>query len=236
MTNSTKISRLLICLFITVAATAQTKVDASKIMNDIKNGKDVVYKNTTIVGTLDFTFMEEKLDKLPRRKKSSWWNSGNKSNKIKKLIKNNVSFVNCVFEDNVLAYIHDENSGYTFTADFDGDAIFKHCTFNKMAMFKYSHFNEKTDFERSKFNNSSTFKYAEFSNNVSFANAIFKESATFKYSKFHNGISFNNAKFEEDLNLKYTKVSGKFDIKGMFVAFDIDSKYTKINGEKFRYH
>jgi len=232
----TTLSTVIIVLFLTLSITAQKKINASDIMRDIKKGKDISYKNATIVGTLDFTFMEEQLDKLPRKKRSSWWNSGNKSNNIKKVIKNNVSFINCVFEDNVFAYIHDEDSGYTFTANFDDDVIFKKCIFKEMAMFKYSHFEEKANFEGSKFNNSSTFKYAKFSNNVSFANTVFKESATFKYSKFHDGVSFNNAKFEEDLNIKYTKVSGEFEIKGMFVAYDIDSKYTKINGKKFSYH
>ncbi|MFT4576714.1 MAG: hypothetical protein ACI9SI_001646 [Polaribacter sp.] len=232
----TTLSTVTIALFLTLSITAQKRINAADIMRDIKNGKDIRYKNVTIVGILDFTFMEEQQDKLPRKKRNSWWNTGSKSNKIKKNIKNNVSFVNCVFEDSVFAYIHDEDSGYTFTANFNGDAIFKKCVFKEMAMFKYSYFEEKADFEGSEFNDSSTFKYAKFSNNVSFANTLFKESATFKYSKFNDGVSFNNAKFEEDLNIKYTQIFGEFDIKGMFVAYDIDSKYTKINGEKFSYH
>lgn len=229
-------STFILALFLSITISAQKKIDARKIMSDIKNGKDITYKNATIVGTLDFTFMDDAQDKLPRRKRKSWWNSGNKSNLIKKTIKNKVSFVDCVFEDNVFAYVHDEDSGYTFIANFDNDAIFKNCTFKELAMFKYSHFHEKANFEGSKFNDSSTLKYAKFSNNVSFANTVFKETATFKYSKFHDGVSFNNAKFEEDLNIKYTKVFGKFDIRGMHVAYDIDSKYTKINGAKFSYH
>lgn len=232
----TAFSTLMIALFLSVTVSSQKKIDARKIMKDIKNGKDITYNNATIVGTLDFTFMDDALDKLPRRRRNNWWNTGNKSNNIKKIIRNKVSFVNCVFEDNVFAYIHDEDSGYTFTASFDDDAIFKNCTFKEMAMFKYSHFDEKASFEGTKFNDSSTFKYAEFNNNVSFANTVFRETATFKYSKFYDGVSFNNAKFEEDLNIKYTKVSGKFDIKGMKVAYDIDSKYTKINGERFSYY
>ena len=37
---------------------------------------------------------------------------------LKKLIEEKISFVNCTFKDDVLAYIPDEDSGYTFTASF----------------------------------------------------------------------------------------------------------------------
>ncbi len=255
MKNSTKIAAFCICLLITISLTAQTRVNASKLMNDIKNGKDIVYKNTTIVGVLDFTFMDEQSDKLPKKKKR-WWNQGG-DNKIKKQITSKISFVNCTFEDDVFAYIHEENTQYTFVANFERDVLFKDCTFKEMALFKYSDFEEKADFTGSKFNGestfkkanfkstvsfsntfygeSSTFKYTKFKRNVSFENAIFKETATFKYTEFNNGVSFNKTRFEEDLDLKYTQVSGEFNIAGMHVEYEVDSKYTSINGEKFRY-
>ncbi len=256
MKNSTKIAALCICLFITVSITAQKKINASRIMDDIKNGKDIVYKNATIVGVLDFTFMDEQSKKLPTKKKR-WWNQGG-DNKIKKQITNRISFINCTFEDNVFAYIHEEDTQYTFVANFEDDVIFKNCSFKEMALFKYSDFEEKADFSDTKFKGestfkyadfksnasfsntfygeSSTFKYAKFKNNVSFARAIFKETATFKYAKFNNGVSFNKARFEEDLDIKYTKISGDFDIAGMHVEYEVDSKYTRINGEKFSYN
>lgn len=254
----TKIAGLFICLFITISLTAQRKINASKIMSDLKSGKSIVYKNATIVGTLDFTKMDEKLSKLPKRKKSSWWRNGSSDNKIVEEIKQRVSFENCTFEDNVYAYIHDEDSGYTFTADFNDDAIFKNCTFKEMAMFKYSSFEEAADFSDTKFNGISTFKDAkfksdvsfvntrhdedatfkntQFSNKVSFANSTFKESATFKYAQFKEGVSFNKTRFEHDLDLKYTEIYGEFDVTGMHVEYEVDSKYTRINGEKFTYN
>jgi hypothetical protein len=223
----------LIAFLITSVGFAQKTVNASDIMKDMKKGKDISYTNATIVGDLDFTYMDEKLVDLPKRKKKSWWKNGG-SNTVKHLIKSKVSFINCTFEDNVLAYIPDsENSGYTFVASFNDDAIFTGCTFERKAMFKYSKFNENASFEGVKFEDDTTFKYSEFDNNVSFAKATFKETATFKYTKFRDGVSFNNTDFQEDLNIKYTKVTGKFDIKGMKVAYEINSKYTKINGKGF---
>ena len=257
MRNFTKLAGLITCFLLTTSIVAQTKINASDIMKDIKSGKDITYKNATIVGELDFTFMDEQLKKLPKRKKSSWWNK-NSDNKVKKQISTKISFENCTFEDNVFAYIHDEDTGYTFVANFEDVAIFNKCVFKEMAMFKYSHFSNQADFTDSKFNGDTTFKYADFKKDISFSNAVFregstfkytifnrkvnfsnavfKESATFKYAKFKDGVSLNKTRFEEDLDFKYTKVNGDFDIAGMHVEYDIDSKYTNINGKKFRYN
>ena len=85
----TKLTTLILFLFIAVSATSQTRINAKDIMKDLKNGKTVSYKNATIVGVLDFTSMDEKLSKLPKRK-SSWWGTGSNSNKIVEEIKGKV--------------------------------------------------------------------------------------------------------------------------------------------------
>lgn len=231
---------------------AQRTINASDIMRDIKNGKTISITNATIEGVLDFTFMEDALPNLPKRKR--WWSNGG-SNTIEKQISNLISFTNCKFRDNVLAYIPHKESGYTFIANFEDNVSFKNCVFKRKAMFKYSEFEGDAYFSESKFLDDTTFKYAEFKERssfkntlfdepatfknadfdqfVSFANAIFKETATFKYTKFNNGVSFNSTKFNEDLIIKYTKVSGNFDITNMEVEYSIDSKYATINGKKF---
>ena len=93
---------------------AQKNIEASDIMKDIKEGKNISYQNVTIVGTLDFTFMDEALEKLPSKRKNSWW--GNSTNEIKNYIEVKISFTNCTFKDDVLAYIPHEDTGYTFNA------------------------------------------------------------------------------------------------------------------------
>ena len=244
----------LVFTLISFVSYSQKTVNAEDIIRDIKNGKDISISNATIEGTLDFTDMEEKLKDLPKRKKKWWINGGD--NMVKNRIEVNISFINCTFKDDVLAYYPDsEDSGYTFIASFYENAIFKDCTFERKAMFKYSAFDKKSSFENTKFQDDSTFKYAKFKNEISFANtnfeneatfkyaefrtfisfenSIFEESATFKYSKFKDGVSFKKVHFKEDLNIKYTEVIGEFIISGMKVDYDIDSKYTKINGSGF---
>lgn len=234
---------------------AQKVINAATILKDIKEGKSVEIKNATITGVLDLTYMNDALPKLPKRNK--WWNNGG-SNTIEKDISSNVIFINCIFNADVLAYIPDEASGYTFIANFEEIATFKNCTFKEKALFKYSDFSKDTDFYGSKFLGDSTFKYANFKRavtfentffdqtatfkysnfkkHVSFKNSTFKETAIFKYTKFSNGVSFNNVQFEEDLNIKYTEVNGEFDITNMEVGFNIDSKYADINGKRFTRH
>ena len=221
---------LIFAVLLTYSAIAQQTVKASDIMRDIANGKDVSYQNVTITGVLDMTFMQDKLPDLPKKRK--WWNNGG-SNAVEQQIESKVSFSNCVFEDHVYAYFHDEDSGYTFIANFEEDTKFSNCTFKGEALFKYSDFERNADFSGSKFSDRTTFKYAKFDENVSFANTRFDEDAVFKYTEFRDGVSFNNANFDDDLDIKYMKVRGDFDAANMVVADDIDAKYTKINGKSF---
>ncbi len=238
--------------FISLSAFNQSEVNANGILQDIKDGKNITISNATVTGVLDFTYMDDALPELPGKKR--WWNKST-SNTVEKQVVSKISFINCVFKNNVLAYIPHKDSGYTFIANFEDDVVFKECVFEKKSMFKYSDFEGNTyfsnckflddttfkyatfdkniSFKNTRFDESATFKYAKFRQFVSFANSVFNETVTFKYTEFNNGVSFNNVKFEEDLNIKYTKVSGKFDIKNMIVSYHIDSKYTKINGQSF---
>lgn len=230
LSTKLRIAMILFCSIFMIRAFAQTSVSASTIMEDVRDGKDITYENVTIVGELDFTYMAEKMPDLPKR--SKWWNNGG-SNTVEESIDVNISFVSCTFDDDVLAYIHDDPSGYTFTADFDKDVVFKNCEFKRNAMFKYSDFDGIADFSGAKFQRKSTFKYAEFDERADFSGSVFDDDATFKYAQFDEGASFKNAVFEESWNIKYMKARGDFDIAGLDVRDDIDAKYTKINGRSF---
>ncbi|WP_053224000.1 pentapeptide repeat-containing protein [Roseivirga seohaensis] len=220
---------LLVSLF-SFNAQAQSTVKASDIMKAMKNGEDIKYSNITVTGTLDFTYMDEKAPDLPRRR--SWWRNGG-DNTVNELIKSKITFENVVFENDVIAYFHDDRSEYTFTADFEENVVFKNCKFERDAMFKYSEFEREASFAGSTFKDESTFKYAEFSRLADFSNTSFDENAIFKYTKFRDGVNLSSARFERSLDIKYTKVRGDFDINNLYVRWDIDSKYTDINGRKF---
>ena len=199
-------------------------------MEAMRKGENISYENVTVTGVLDFTYMDEKKEDLPVRRR--WWRNGG-DNTVNEVIESKISFKNVTFEDDVLAYFHDDRSEYTFTADFENDVIFENCSFKRDAMFKYSEFERYASFEGSTFDDETTFKYAEFEEKVSFASTTFDEDAIFKYTKFRDGVSFEKARFERSLDMKYTKVRGDFDIKGLYVRWDINTKYTDINGRGF---
>ncbi|MFT6053316.1 MAG: hypothetical protein ACJAS3_000018 [Roseivirga sp.] len=225
-----KLLALFLFSFFAYSAQGQTTVKASDIMMALKQGEAVKYKDVTVTGILDFTFMDEKMTDLPRRR--SWWKSGG-DNTVNEVIESKLSFENVVFKDHVIAYYHDDRTEYTFTADFENNVNFKNCIFQRNSMFKYSEFEKAASFEGSSFEEESTFKYAEFSELADFANTKFDEDGIFKYTKFRRGVSFISARFEQSLDLKYTEVRGDFEIKDLYVRQDIDSKYTDINGKGF---
>ena len=224
---------LLLCAMVfTTSLKAQNTVEATDIMEAIKNGEEVSYENVTVIGVLDFTFMDEKMDELPRR--SRWWRNGD--NEVEEYIEPKISFKNVVFEEDVLAYYHEKRSGYTFTADFEKLVTFENCDFKRNAMFKYSTFEEGANFAGTKFNDENTFKYAQFEEMADFSNAYFDDDAIFKYSKFRDGVSFNGAQFDRSVDMKYIQVRGDFDVKDMDVRWDIITKYAEVNGRSFSRH
>lgn len=248
-----KIKTTLFTLFFTLigfAGFAQKTVYAEDIMKDLKAGKNVTIANATIEGVLDFTDMKAKLKELPRKK------SRKGNNSIKNYIQSKISFANCTFNRDVLAYIpdHDE-SGYTFIANFDEQVSFKNCIFQRRALFKHSDFEKKSSFENTQFMGGTTFKHAnfkdisnfaktnfdydvtfkhvQFRDSTSFEGSSFEENATFKHARFFDGLSFKNVRFKGSLDIKHTNIKGIFDMSGMKVLNDIDSKHTNINGQSF---
>ena len=206
-------------------------ISAEDILKDIKRGKDISYTNVTITGTLDLTYYFEKKYEEEYSKKKSWF--GSDENSVEETIEVSINFTNCTFEDDVLAYYHDDRSEYTFVANFENDVIFKKCTFNNKSAFKYSEFEGESNFSESDFNEEALFKYAEFERFADFGGAVFNDDANFKYAEFNRGLDFSYTSFDRDLNLKYAKIRGDFSSRKMSVKYDLDVKYTEVNGESF---
>ena len=235
--NSIKMPKIIMLAMIAIAmfstnafSQSDDVVNASDIMEDIKQGKDIIYENVTVAGELDFTYMDEKMPDLPTLRV---WRRNNGDNVVNEAIESRISFVNVSFEADVIAYYHEDRSGYTFTADFENNVNFQNCKFEGGALFKYSEFESDVSFEGSTFLDTTTFKYAEFELKANFERSVFEENATFKYAKFRNGVSFDHVNFVRSLDLKYTSVQGDFDTESMYVGNRMDTKYTDINGRSF---
>jgi len=214
------------------SAFGQEAISVKKILQEIKTGKDITYENQIIVGKLDFTFLDDR--DLPDSWWDRYWNGKfEKRGVIKEMINSSISFINCTFEDDVLAYIRLDKMNYTLIANFNHSIRFENCTFKKAALFKHSEFNSAVTFAGSQFLGNTNFKYSEFAMPADMSKTIFHQDATFKYAKFDKGISWKASTFKGDLDIKYLNVKGKMISTEMIVDGDVDATYAEIEGQTF---
>ena len=217
----------LFSLLVSVSLTqAQTKVKAGDIINQINEGKTVSYNNVEVEGSLDLTDLENR-----RQRSSDSWFDDNDT--YESSVEVSISFTNCTFQGDVLAYYHIERSGDTFIANFERDVVFKNCTFKNASEFKYSEFGGIADFSGTVFNDEANFKYAEFSTGPSFADVRFEDGADFKYTEFPRGTSFKQATFYGLANFKYSKFRSPVNLTNVAFKGNEDFKYTRVDGRSF---
>lgn len=240
---------ILALALLSVTAIAQSRVDAKDILKSIDEGKTVEYRDVKIVGDLDLTAL---MDRTPDKDNKR---SRNSTNTFWYHVRSSLKFIDCTFEDDMIAYYHDDRKNETHNAVFHADAIFTGCRFQGKSAFKYCKFHEEADFSKttyrkealfkytkfdneisfadSTFANDANFKYTEFPKNVDFSGVEFEDLANFKYTEFPRGVSFKNAVFQGDANFKYTKFSEPFDFEGTDFEDSVDFKYTKLDGKSF---
>ena len=206
---------------------AQTKIKSGDIITQINDGKNINYNNVEIIGQLDFTDLKNRTNKHTY---GNWYSDNDTYESTVEVV---ISFSNCTFPDDVIAYYHLERSGDTFIAHFERGVTFKNCTFKRASEFKYSEFEDVVDFTGSTFNRSANFKYAEFSQGPSFAEVKFEDGADFKYTEFPRETSFKKATFYGLANFKYTKFSSPLNLENVSFRGQEDFKYTKIDGRSF---
>ncbi|PRY06070.1 pentapeptide repeat protein [Pontibacter ummariensis] len=240
---------LFVLLMFPLLCWAQTSVNASEIIAKINRGEAVSYKNAVIVGDLDMT----RLENMKQQK-------GNGSKEYVSTVTVPLSFTNCTFKGDVLAYYNPETSNLfnssdeVYNTNFEESVRFENCKFEEASAFKYSEFKEGASFANSKFSEEGLFKYSKFAKRVDFSNALFREDANFKYVKFpvlvsfagatfgeeanfkyaefQEGVNFRKAVFDGTANFKYAKVKDAFDIKGADFRGGDDFKYTQLNNRK----
>ena len=182
-----------------VSANAQSRVDAKDILKSIDEGNAVEYRDVTILGDLDLTKLQDmtpdKDNKRSRNSTKTYWYH----------VRSALKFVDCSFEDDVIAYYHDDRKNETHNAIFHDDAIFTGCEFKGTSAFKYSTFHEAADFAKTKYHKEALFKYTKFKTEVSFADSSFENDANFKYTEFPWNVDFSGVEFQDLANFKYTE-------------------------------
>lgn len=237
-------------LLLPLLSFAQTRVNASEILAKLNHGEAVSYRNAEITGDLDMTKLQNM--KLKNSK------DGDTKEYIS-TVTAPVTFVNCTFTGDVLAYFNPDNgisgvmnnANEVYNTNFEKDVLFENCKFEQEAafkytefkssasfvgsrfaeeaLFKYSKFSENVNFSNVRFEEDANFKYVDFPKGISFAGATFEEEANFKYAKFQQGVNFQKAVFDGTANFKYAKISDNFNIRGAAFRGGDDFKYTKLN-------
>lgn len=220
---------LLFLLAVPFLTWAQTRVNASEIIAKINRGEAVTYKNAEIVGVLDLT----RLDNMRLEKKADGKNS---TDEYISTVKVPLTFIDCTFKDDVLAYYNPDNEDIkilnrkkeVYNTNFDKAVRFENCVFEGYSAFKYSKFKEDVSFAGSNFRHEANFKYIKFSKSADYSTAKFAEEANFKYVTFPEQTSFGNASFKREANFKYAKFSGDADFKAADFRGLANFKYTKV--------
>lgn len=218
----------LLLAFVAVApALAQTTVSASDVIAKINRNEPVSYQNVTITGDLDLTGLTNR-----REVREGGW-KGN-SQQFLSVVNVPLSFKNCTFTGNVLAYRTDESddrrlvkmSNNVYNTDFTEAVTLENCTFEKQAAFKYSTFRQRAIVTGSTFRNDALFKYAKFGSAADFSGSTFREYADFKYTKFGGSSAFEKVTFERYADFKYTKFDEGVDFRQARFSSTADFKYT----------
>jgi len=242
---------LIICvgvLLITGITLSKTSINADDIINMIDSGKSVTLEETEIIGKLDLTKIMDKELETSRHNRNS-------TEVYIYHVRTSLSFINCTFQDDVIAYYHDEWKNETHNVVFHEDTSFKGCEFRGESAFKYSKFYKKADFSKTSYHREALFKYTKFSTEVPFKGSVFQREANFKYTefkekgdfenceffndadfkytKFKEGVSFKNAEFQDLANFKYTKFSRFADFEDVSFYGDTTFKYTELDGRHF---
>lgn len=224
-----KVQILFVLLLLPLLSFAQTKVDASEIIKKMNRGEAISYKNAVITGSLDMTQLQNK--KLKKGEDGD-------TREYISTVTAPVTFINCTFQGDVLAYFSPEDDGSgifssgsneVYNTNFERDVLFGNCKFEQESAFKYSEFKAGASFVGSRFSEEALFKYSEFSRDVNFSNVRFEEEANFKYVEFPKTVSFAGATFAEEANFKYAKFQEGVNFQKAVFDGTANFKYAKIS-------
>lgn len=195
---------LLMCLFQTqCAANLNIKkgFSSNKIIKEMSQGKNVFYQDKTFENELDFTSV-----------KNAYCDS---ENSLRHDINSSITFKNCTFKANVIAFLQDEQKMRHFVTfqknltflncRFEGEVNFRNAKVNGLVNFSGCEFDKKTSFENIFCGDMAMFQKCIFYDELRFQNAIFSHNCNFMDTQFEGLSSFQQAVFRQDAQFGVTK-------------------------------
>jgi hypothetical protein len=198
---------ILTSILTTTCVSSQLNADKGNIKKLIQAGKDVFIENVTFTDAVDFTEM------FPANP------VGEGLYQVR--IASSVTFKNCTFEDDVIAFKIDPEGNRTFTAfqsnlsfigcSFKGKAQFRACSVLGRAVFTASFFEMEANFEECSFAQHAYYNRCVFHEELRFQNAFFMQRTTFMDAGFDVNASFQGSTFNSTAQFSNTKFYGYAD-------------------------
>jgi hypothetical protein len=173
----------------------------------ITDGKDVFFKDMTFDHDIDFTQFNKNLisegvyqvrivssvtfENCTFKGKVTAYKKDNDNNIILTSFQSNLSFIGCVFQNDVSFRAASVLGRTDFTsASFLKSVSFEECTFFQNAYFRASTYHEESRFQNAVFIQKANFLNAEFDVTASFQQATFHSEAQFSSTKFMGYADF----------------------------------------------
>ena len=131
----------------TAGAYAQKQMASTELVNQISQGKSLVYENISFIGDVDLFNLggSTQTGQYPENGKTAYV--------LTNFVKLPVSFKNCTFKGKLTMCKKAESATEKkeYRVEFTDDVTFQNCTFEKMADFELTNFNKAVSFEGSVF-------------------------------------------------------------------------------------
>ena len=189
-----------------------TEINASDILDKIKNGEDIYLQNVHIVG--DFNLSKVELETLPSEWSIQEIQIYNLDDELK-LVETEIKIIDSVFENDVILSnaqfknaIDFQNTSFLGKTDFRGTSFIQRVNFHKALFVNFSNdvnfrdasFNDTVDFSYSKVSGYADFSEASFGSSAYFHGSTFDDIANFMYASFNNYTDFSYSTFNDEAN------------------------------------
>ena len=131
----------------TACAYAQKQMASTELVNQISQGKSLIYENVSFIGDIDLSNLGNNTEtgKYPENGKTAYV--------LTNFVKLPVSFKNCTFKGKLIMCTKAEgaNEKREYRVEFTDNVIFQNCIFEKVADFELTNFDKAVSFEGSVF-------------------------------------------------------------------------------------
>ncbi len=147
----------------------------------------------------------------------------------------NVSFIQCIFNDEVNFRSSSILGIVDFTKSvFNKKAIFEECTFSQNAYFNGCSFNDEVRFQNAFFMRRANFMNTQFNKNTSFQNASFNSEVQFSVGKFNDYADFSLSKFNDNAFFNYCEFGKSSTFNSSHFSRGVDFLNVKFNASEFK--